>query len=530
MNEITDKFNNNSKNKELTNSLKSKPFLSISSDFSVEELYNILSKNPYLINTEDEKNETFLSYAIKRNNIDIINLLLTSPIINLTYQNEKTGNTYLHLAVIHQNIKLIKELLKKNIFIDIQNNEGNTALHLAYYVNNINIIKLLIENNIDFAIKNRKGLTAEEIDPIENISDIPGYNINNELNINLNTNKKNANDVNLNLSNSGETKYKSSLKTKGDNYLKEKNYKNSENNFNNIKNNHKKYLSNGFCYLFEDKNDSININKEDINDLNINNFDIRLSNISDKNDDIDNIEIDNLKTIKNDFPLNPEFDLSTINAQKNSLDTNINTNKKKEKINKSSNKSLYEFLSQINMQKYYDNLNNNGFEYVNIIIEDTKLGNNLTDAQLKMININIPGDRAKILIRFEEKADLFDFNVPKNVYYFLNDISLNKIESDLNLIKLNNWLKNIKLEQYLKNFIDNGYYSTELLLFQTLSKNPLNDDILKNEFRIEKLGHRARILNKLKEESKKYLKNLRDSIVTFHAEENSKICSECCLV
>ena len=496
MNENSDKFNNSSKNKELTNSIKSNPFLSISSNFSVEELYNILSKNPYLINTEDEQNETFLSYAIKRNNIDIINLLLTSPIINLTYQNEKTGNTYLHLAVIHQNIKLIKQLLEKNIFIDIQNNEGNTALHLAYYVNNINIIKLLIENNIDFGIKNKKGLTAEEIDPIENINDIPGYNINNEININLNTNKKNLND----LSNSGETKYKSSLKTKGDNCIKEK-------------------------------------NKEDIyiNDININNFDIRLSNIIDKNDNIDNLDnvdnisIDDLKTIKNDFPLNQEFDLSTINAQ-NNINTSINKNKKKEKINKSSNKSLYEFLSQINMQKYYDNLNNNGFEYVNIIIEDTILGNNLTDTQLKMININIPGDRAKILIRFEEKANLFDFNVPKNVYYFINNININTIKNDCNLIKLNNWLKNIKLEQYLKNFIDNGYYSTELLLFQALSKNPLNDDILKNEFRIEKLGHRARILNKLKEESKIYLKYLRDSIVTFHAEENSKICSECFLV
>ena len=494
MNEISDKFNNSSKNKELTNSIKSNPFLSISSNFSVEELYNILSKNPYLINTEDEKNETFLSYAIKRNNIDIINLLLTSPIINLTYQNEKTGNTYLHLAVIHQNIKLIKQLLEKNIFIDIQNNEGNTALHLAYYVNNINIIKLLIENNIDFGIKNKKGLTAEEIDPIENINDIPGYNVNNELNRCLNTNKKYSND----LSNSGETKYKSSLKTKGDNCIKEK-------------------------------------NKEDINinDANINNFDIRLSNIIDKNDNLDNVDnisIDNLETIKNDFPLNQEFDLSTIKTQ-NNINKSINiNNKKKEKIDKSSNKSLYEFLSQINMQKYYDNLNNNGFEYVNIIIEDTKLGNNITDAQLKMININIPGDRAKILIRFEEKANLFDFNVPKNVYYYINNINLNTIENDLNLIKLNNWLKNIKLEQYLKNFIDNGYYSTELLLFQTLSKNPLNDDILKNEFHIDKLGHRARILNKLKEESKNYLKHLRDSIVTFHAEENSKICSECFLV
>ena len=473
---MTDYFNR-SKKKDLINSLSSKPFFSISSDFTVEELYNILSKNPYLVNTEDENNETFLSYAIKRNNTDIIDLLLTSPILNLTYQNELTGNTYLHLAVLQQNIKLIKELLDKNIYIDIQNNDGNTALHLAYYINNIKIIKLLLENDIDFGIKNKKGLIAEEIDPIDNINNIAGYDIN---------------------SNSGETtKYKSSLKTKNDKEIKKE---------------RKKILSNGLDYLFEDnKNESID-KKENIY---INNFDIKLSNEME----------DNLKTIQNDeeqekdfIELNNQFiNLSTINQQ--------NYSNKKEKEIKCDNKPLYEFLSQINMQKYYDNLNNNGFEYINMVIDDIKLGNYLTDEQLKMIGILIPGDRAKILIRLEEKSNLFDFNVPKNVYYCLNN--LEKIELDINVIKLNNWLKNIKLEQYLKSFIDNGYYSLDLLLMQSLSKNPLNNDVLKNELNIEKLGHRTRILNKLKEDSKKYIINLRNSLVTFHTEENSKICSEC---
>jgi len=457
---------NHSKKKELIKSLPSKPFLSISNEFTEEELYNILSKNPYLINTEDENSETFLSYAIKRNNINIINLLLTSPILNITYQNELTGNTYLHLAVLQQNIKLIKELLNKNINIDTQNNDGNTALHLAYYINNIKIVKLLIENNIDFGIKNKKGLIAEEIDPIENVNNIAGFDIN---------------------SNSGETtKYKSSLKTKKD---------------------RKKLLSNGLDYLCEDKSildkkENIYIDKFDIDDKNLNTI------YNDEEYEKDFIEINN------------DFNLSTINSQNNCA--------KIEKEIKCDNKPLYEFLSQINMQKYYDNLNNNGFEYINMIIDDIKLGNYLTDEQLKSIGISIPGDRAKILIRLEEKANLFDFNVSKNVYYCLNN--LEKIKLDINIIKLNNWLKDIKLEQYLKNFIDNGYYSLELLLMQSLSKNPLNNDILKNELNIEKLGHRTRILNKLKEESKNYFNNLKNSSVTFHAEENSKICSECVII
>ena len=91
-------------------------------------------------------------------------------------------------------------------------------MHLAYYINNLHIIKLLIENNIDFGIKNKKGLTAEEIDPVDNINEIAGYDvildtdiikgdINNQLNFSLNLNNLNMNSIN----NSGETKYKSSL-------------------------------------------------------------------------------------------------------------------------------------------------------------------------------------------------------------------------------------------------------------------------------------------------------------------------------
>ena len=472
MNEIISKFNS-SHNKELTNSLTRSPFLSISADFTLDQLKNILSKNPYLINTEDENFETFLSYAIKRDKIPLINFLLSFPLLNISYQNESTGNTYLHLAVIHQNIELIKKLIEKEIFIDVQNKEGNTALHLAYYVNNINIIKLLIENNIDFAIKNKKGLTAEEIDPVENIKDIAGY----EVNIYNNNSNKISNELYLNLSNSGETKYKSSLKTKNEKYNKQKIKSCDIKNFNN--------------------------NYNDIDDIN------------------------NLQTIQNDFisennnnnnheliQLSQEINLSTINPEL-----------KEEKIITVDNKSLYDFLLQINMQKYYEIFNTNGFEDINIIIEDTKLGNYLTDNHLKIIGITSPGDRAKILIRLEEKSNLYDFTVPKSVYYYLSNFD--KIEKDLNVIKLKNWLKKIKLEEYLIKFINNGYYSLELLLIQSLSKNPLNDETLKNEFAIDKLGHRARILNKLKEESKKYYNNLRESILTFHKEENPKICSEC---
>ena len=577
------------KKQQLTNSLNHKLFLSIDSELSALDLYKILKKNPYLVNLEDERNETFLSYAIKRNNNSIINLILTSPLLNLTYQNKK-GNTYLHLAVIQQNIKLIKVLLDKGIFIDIQNNDGNTALHLAYYINNLEIIKLLINNNIDFAIKNKKGLTAEEIDPINNINEIAGYDVNMNFdndedendnnNLCLNQNEDiNIKSQKIDSSNSGETKYKSQISKK------KLIIKNKENQINNYNDNKEKYKR--ISLKIDDNNNNNNLILNEFEEKNIINkkrngkseMKKKIRNIS----NIDNTE-ENIKIIDNNYPMNKEpiepsqdFDISPlennsynfldnneINLSNNNIDNdnnsiqvneffdnckggnnsilsnipiksddiNKNNQKKKqkkvEKIIKCDNKPLYDFLMQINLQKYYDNLNNNGFEYINMIIDDTKLGNYLTDKQLKAIGINIPGDRAKILIRFEEKANMFEFNIPKSVYYM--SFNLEQIEDDLNVCRLNGWLRNIRLEQYIRKFILNGYFSLDLLLVQTISKNPLTDEILKDDFGIEKLGHRARILNKLKEESKYYANKLRDSIINYQREENSKkICSECIL-
>ena len=96
---------------------------------------------------------------------------------------------------------------------------------------------------------------------------------------------------------------------------------------------------------------------------------------------------------------------------------NINDDNNKNIIN-FTNKPLLDFLMQINIQKYYLHFNNNGLEYIAIIIEDAKKGVFLTDELLKTIGINKPGDRAKILIRIKEKANLFEFDVPKMYIIF----------------------------------------------------------------------------------------------------------------
>ena len=199
----------------------------------------------------------------------------------------------------------------------------------------------------------------------------------------------------------------------------------------------------------------------------------------------------------------------------------VNNTSDSKKIEKNYN-PLKEFLSQINMLKYMNNFIQSGFDDIDLIIEQAQQGIYIKDSELKEAGITVPGDRAKILIRIQEKAGNFGFAVPKNVYYICKD--LENIENDENIMNLDNWLKALKIEDYLMNFIYNGYYSIELLLLQMESKNPLTVEILKDEIGIDKIGHRSRIINKLKDEGRSYNNKLKTSVLIVGNGEKNKFC------
>ena len=67
--DLSNSFNDSSEITPRNINKKKQSLISINSSLSSNSLYKILSKNPLLINTLDEKQETFLSYAIKRFNI-----------------------------------------------------------------------------------------------------------------------------------------------------------------------------------------------------------------------------------------------------------------------------------------------------------------------------------------------------------------------------------------------------------------------------------------------------------------------------
>ena len=171
-------------------------------------------------------------------------------------------------------------------------------------------------------------------------------------------------------------------------------------------------------------------------------------------------------------------------------------------------------------------MDSNGFEDIHFLIgqerSNSSLNTSITNSELSEIGIILPGDRAKILIHLEEKAGNFSFTVPREVYY--NRDNLKNFMEDENIQKIYNWLKMIKVENYLENFLEGGYYSVELILMQMNSKNPITDIIIKDELGIKKVGHRARIINKLVEDGKKFLIKMREKVVNIGNGQTDRNC------
>ena len=177
---------------------------------------------------------------------------------------------------------------------------------------------------------------------------------------------------------------------------------------------------------------------------------------------------------------------------------------KKNRIDKFLSKKieLNKFIKEINLpEKYTEILIENGFDDLEVLINQTKKGLALSYQNLRDIGISLPAHRMKILIHLEEISDNFDFILQKNIIYS-SKIPEEKSGS------LYKFLLKINLDEYFQNFIENGFYCVELLYTQMGSKNPITEEILRDDLGIDKLGHLQRVLISLKEESKKYLEKL----------------------
>ena len=218
------------------------------------------------------------------------------------------------------------------------------------------------------------------------------------------------------------------------------------------------------------------------------------------------------------YIIEPSIDVSKIEDiinEKNETKENKNSgenlekNKKNENIIKNTKDDLYTFLKNIQMEEYNDLLINEGFDDINLIISQMKTGLPINDDVLREIGITRAGDRAKILIRIQEAAKMFDFKIPFEAVYYINKKKYNLLKYDFHVKAMQNWLKKIQLQNYLENFYNNGYYSPELVFIQKASKFPINETILERDLKIENANDRKLIMNSISSNSKNYSNELQ---------------------
>jgi len=152
------------------------------------------------LNLRDEYGNYLITYAIIKNNINIIKILLTKgcridivdqdgrsliylPIkykyddvvklliefnehiigISLVDFKDSFGNIPLHYGILFKNIQAIDLLLNSNSNPNITDNNNNNSLHLAIYSKNYDICKKIINKDININLKNYIGETALHI-------------------------------------------------------------------------------------------------------------------------------------------------------------------------------------------------------------------------------------------------------------------------------------------------------------------------------------------------------------------------------
>ena len=461
-----------------------------------------------VINSHVVADPIFASKYDKDDSInDIVNLKKLKTNENKLFHNSLINNSDMNNLYKKESSKAFSESIKKNpkFIAKIANCNG---FDNGNYLNNIKDFD--ITNSINKENKEKINNGEENNLKANNINNVNNYlkNFNEDFAFSpLNTiadslnNKKNIIEVKIN---------------------KDNNNSNKKSDF--IYSNINKNLNLGNHPIF--KKNQI---KKRINFTNINNNNNNNNNNSDNQNMISNSNITDNTTINIDDSLmdsHPKILNSKSNVDIYSSEmTADNSNNYKnlyQNSMKHSHESLLIFLSEIKLEKYYNIMNSNGFEDIQLLIDEIKSGIGVTDSQLKEAGIDLPGDRAKILIRLQEKAGNFAFQIPKKVYYMLND--LDNYDNDFHIKEIKAWLKELKVENYLENFVNGGYYSLELMMMQMETKNPINDKILKDDLGIKKIGHRARIINELTEEGKRFHNKLKASMISLGNVETKKIC------
>ena len=182
---------------------------------------------------------------------------------------------------------------------------------------------------------------------------------------------------------------------------------------------------------------------------------------------------------------------------------------------------IYNWLKEIKLHCYYNLFREKNIVSMNNIISNLKTGKyNITKADIGRIGIIIPGHIYRIITKLEidsnkiketitnniiknnNRSSKKDINITKNSVnvccgcYALKE-EIHKFNNIKKIFSLEQWLNEINLIKYKENFVENGFDFFEYFILQMFSTIPIDDNILKEELKIEEEKDRDIILLKL---------------------------------
>ncbi len=288
---------------------------------------------------------------------------------------------------------------------------------------------------------------------------------------------------------------------------------------------------------FGNENDYIFTEPHRLSMYNVSNLlNIKINNNKVKNDSNQNNKINLKNNINNNFLF---INKSNINNINNSLKNNNVSNKGNNKIeneinshnrelNDMNGNSLLEWLSDIDLSNYYNLFINKGIYSFDKIINDIKNEKfRIQKSDFEEIGIEKNGHIYRIITKLEIDSECID----KQIYQILTSSNINQgrnlitsneycfgcctlkennNDNEEMIYNLDNWLNSNNLNHLKENFICNGFDKIEFFIIQMFSSYPINDNILKNELKINNEKDRDIILFKLNRDIKRILQKLKN--------------------
>ena len=196
---------------------------------------------------------------------------------------------------------------------------------------------------------------------------------------------------------------------------------------------------------------------------------------------------------------------------------------------------IYEWLKEINLTCYYKLFIEKKIYNLDKIIYNLKKELcNITKSDILNIGITKPGHIYRIITKLEIDSEKInnqisnfllgkknisgngDINILKNsIVYCCGCCSINNQSkyycnnNDIKKYELEHWLGRIKMKIYKDNFINNGFDYFEYFILQMFSSIPIDENILKDELKIDNLKDRDFLLLQINKDIKYIIKKVR---------------------